>query len=243
MRNSQFASEIPPKLDKVNPSEVHLTSSGGEKTSSETSSEVNIIETSSGTSSEGSPERETPAKNSGDEEITEESVASLRDVVQEEEETPAEKPLPRLKKEIPGYLYNEGTGQYDAAWMYAVDGIQDVKTLMEKTGLTNSAIYNVRSAVRAVIDEVVGKKEKKVNPSEVPSEKGKVDDIKVGQVRSSDTKGVLGGVLVAGDIDASIYEKKPHLPTSSPPQTSSTSPNLTTSSGTSSETSPGTSPE
>ena len=97
--------------------------------------------------------------------------------------------------------------------------------------------------MRAVIDEVVGKKEKKVNPSEVPSEKVEVDDIKVGQVRSSDTKGVLGGALVVSDIDASIYEKKPHLPTSSPHQTSSTSPNLTTSSGTSSETSSKTSPE
>ena len=82
--------------------------------------------------------------------------------------------------------------------MYVVDGIQNMKTLMAKTGLTERLIYNVRSRVKAVIDEVVGKKEKKVNPSEVPGGRWDPSEVRWGQE----------GALVAGDIDTSIYEKK-----------------------------------
>ena len=79
-----------------------------------------FIKTSSPTSSDTSLQKENVPENDGDEEFSDEDLASLRDLVAEEE-TPSGKPLPRRRKEIPGYLYNEGSKQYNAAWLYVVE--------------------------------------------------------------------------------------------------------------------------
>ena len=108
-----------------------------------------------------------------------------------------------------------------------------MKTLSEKTRLIYKSIYNMRLKVKAVIDEVVGKKEK-VNPSEVPGEK--VNE-KVNPSKSDEVRVTGEGALVVNDIDASIYKTKVPQRTSPTSSTSSTSAHLTSSPDTSSKTS------
>jgi len=113
--------------------------------------------------------------------------------------------------------------------------MKDTKTLREKTGLTDRTIYNVKSEVKAVIDEVVEKKKMEMNPSEVPDETGSEKGSEVKSGTREGSKGSQKGALVVSDIDTSIYEKKVPQRTSPPHQTSPTSAHLISSSGTSSE--------
>ena len=64
-----------------------------------------------------------------EEDFSEEDLAKLDDLTRDEEEQPSAegKPFPGMREDIPSYLYNEGTKMYDAAWLYVMEGIKDVK--------------------------------------------------------------------------------------------------------------------
>lgn len=63
--------------------------------------------------------------------------------------------------------------QYDAAWYYVVDRIQDVKALCEKTGLTERSVYNIRTEVKALVDKIVKEKERREHPDEQTAKQSK----------------------------------------------------------------------
>ena len=66
------------------------------------------------------------------------------------------KKLPTTLEEIPEYLYRPGTKQHETARLIIMEGVTDNDALREQTGLTLKSIYNVKSAIRKVVEEVSG---------------------------------------------------------------------------------------
>ena len=76
-----------------------------------------------------------------------------RETVEEEE-----KPFPRMKSDIPGYLFEVGSKHYNVSKSYIVDGIADVGELSKQSGLAEKTVYNVKSQVNGVIREFLDRK-------------------------------------------------------------------------------------
>ena len=63
----------------------------------------------------------------------------------------------RALTNIPGRLFEEGSKQYDIATFY-IDGVTDVKVLVERTGASRNTVYNVKGQVNNVVTEILKKK-------------------------------------------------------------------------------------
>ena len=63
-----------------------------------------------------------------------------------------------MRKEIPGYLYGPDSSGFKVAWMYIVDGVDDVKTIGEKLGVADKTVRNVKAEVNGIVRDFLKSK-------------------------------------------------------------------------------------
>ena len=68
------------------------------------------------------------------------------------------KKLPKTTEEIPEYLFRAGTKSYEVARLIIMEGVTDTDTLRERTKLSEKTIYNVKTTIRKLVEEIKGAK-------------------------------------------------------------------------------------
>ena len=207
-----MAEDIPPAINRKPPGEYRRessdgssgsenNSSGGQKTDEQTDDITKTPDTQLNKTPPTPNKDVTPP----DDEITEENIAKIQDVI-----TGGGRPLPTRWSEIPEYLYKKDSKRYNAAKQFIVDGERDIKVLSKDNGLTEGTVFNIRSDIHGVINEI--KKQKGIKtpdekpPMRRPDEKSdededydearEDDDEKMKQMRNE------GAIVVRGKVDA-----------------------------------------
>ena len=76
-----------------------------------------------------------------------------------------EKSFPTRGEGIPDYLYNHGTKKHKAAELICIEGIDDVKTISDRVGMSKGTVYNVKTDVRRIAVKMTGSE---VDSGEIP---------------------------------------------------------------------------